>query len=238
MTIYIIVSTEIISGQNSMITKANQIREILEHEIISGKRLPGERLDEPQLTKQFKASRTPVREALVELATAGLIEMQPHRSAVVAEISVFQVIQLYEVLAELEGLSAKLAARRMTEEERMQFEELHIKIGNEINDKAPNAFPVLNKKFHDMIHRGAHNEILKSEINGLNKRLAPYRRIFHTEPHNLKIPYEEHRRVVEAIRNHNESEAGQIFKDHTALRADSITDFIAAFNQRFQKRSA
>ena len=45
MTIYIIVSTEIISGQNSMITKANQIREILEHEIISGKRLPGERLD-------------------------------------------------------------------------------------------------------------------------------------------------------------------------------------------------
>ena len=89
-----------------------------------------------------------------------------------------------------------------------------------------------------MIHRGAHNEILESEINGLNKRLAPYRRIFHNEPHNLKIPYEEHRRVVEAIRNHNESEAGKIFKDHTALRADSITDFIATFNQRFQKRSA
>jgi DNA-binding GntR family transcriptional regulator len=89
-----------------MVTRANYIREILEHEIISGERLPGERLDEPQLTRQFNASRTPVREALVELATAGLIEMQPHRSAIVAEISVHQVIQLYEVLAELEGLSA------------------------------------------------------------------------------------------------------------------------------------
>ena len=221
-----------------MITKANQIREILEHEIISGKRLPGERLDEPQLTKQFNASRAPVREALVELATAGLIEMQPHRSAIVAEISVFQVIQLYEVLAELEGLSAKLAARRMNEEERIEFEELHKKIGNKISNKETDAFPVLNKKFHDMIHRGAHNQILETEINGLNKRLAPYRRIFHNEPHNLKIPYEEHRRVVEAVRDRNENEAAQIFREHTALRADSITDFIAAFNQRFQKRSA
>ena len=221
-----------------MVTRTNHIRETLEHEIISGKRLPGERLDEPQLTKQFNASRAPVREALVELATAGLIEMQPHRSAIVAEISVFQVIQLYEVLAELEGLSAKLAARRMNEEERTEFEELHKKIGNKISNKETDAFPVLNKKFHDMIHRGAHNQILETEINGLNKRLAPYRRIFHNEPHNLKIPYEEHRRVVEAVRDRNENEAAQIFREHTALRADSITDFIAAFNQRFQKRSA
>jgi len=221
-----------------MVTRANYIREILEHEIISGERLPGERLDEPQLTRQFNASRTPVREALVELATAGLIEMQPHRSAIVAEISVHQVIQLYEVLAELEGLSAKLATRRMTKEERSKFEKLHKKIGNKINDNNRDAFPALNKEFHDMIHRGAHNEILEAEIDGLNKRLAPYRRIFHNEPHNLKVPYEEHRRVVAAVRNRNEEQAAQIFKDHTALRADSITDFIAAFNQRFQKRSA
>jgi DNA-binding GntR family transcriptional regulator len=221
-----------------MATRANHIREILEHQIISGERLPGERLDEPQLTKQFNASRTPVREALVELATAGLIEMQPHRSAVVAEISVYELIQLYEVLAELEGLSAKLAARRMTKEERSEFEKLHKKIGAKIENNERNAFPILNKEFHEMIHRGAHNQILELEINGLNKRLAPYRRIFHNEAHNLNVPYEEHGRVVDAIRNRDEGEACQIFKDHTALRAESITDFIAAFNQRFQKRSA
>ena len=221
-----------------MVTRTNVIREILENEIITGVRVPGERLDEPQLTRQFNASRTPVREALVELATAGLVEMQPHRSAVVAEISVYQVIQLYEVLAELEGLSARLAARRMTKEERTEFEQLHKKIGENISDNNREAFPALNKKFHDMIHRGAHNEILETEIDALNKRLAPYRRIFHNEPHNLKVPYEEHRGVVAAIMNRNEGEAAQIFKDHTALRADSITDFITAYDQRFQKRTA
>ena len=221
-----------------MVTRANNIRETLEHEIISGERQPGDRLDEPQLTKRFDASRTPVREALVELATAGLVEMQPHRSAVVAEISVHQVIQMYEVLAELEGLCARLAARRMTEEERAKFEKLHREIGRLIEKGDRDAFPTLNKQFHDMIHRGAHNEILEDQIGGINKRLAPYRRIFHDEPHDLSIPYAEHQNVVAAIQNRDENLADQIFKNHTALRADRITDFIAAFDRRFQKRSA
>lgn len=221
-----------------MVTRANNIRDVLESEIISGERQPGDRLDEPQLTARFNASRTPVREALVELATAGLVEMQPHRSAVVAEISVQQVIQMYEVLAELEGLSARLAARRMSDEERTKFDALHTKVGDIIDKGDRAAFPALNKQFHEMIHHSAHNEILEEQIDGLNKRLAPYRRIFHEVPHDLSIPYAEHQNVVAAIQNRDENLADQIFKDHTALRADKITDFIAAFDRRFEKRSA
>lgn len=221
-----------------MVTRANNIRDVLESEIISGERQPGDRLDEPQLTARFNASRTPVREALVELATAGLVEMQPHRSAVVAEISVQQVIQMYEVLAELEGLSARLAARRMSDEERTKFDALHTKVGDLIDKGDRAAFPALNKQFHEMIHHSAHNEILEEQIDGLNKRLAPYRRIFHDVPHDLSIPYAEHQNVVAAIQNRDENLADQIFKDHTALRADKITDFIAAFDRRFEKRSA
>lgn len=221
-----------------MVTRANNIRDVLESEIISGLRQPGDRLDEPQLTRQFDASRTPVREALVELATAGLVEMQPHRSAVVAEVSVHQVIQMYEVLAELEGLSARLAVRRMTEEEREGFETLHVEIGRLIKADDRDGFPALNKKFHDAIHHGAHNDILRGQIDGLNKRLAPYRRIFHEEPHDLNIPYTEHEGLVAALRNHEADLADQIFRDHTALRADKITDFIVAFERRFERKSA
>ena len=221
-----------------MVTRANNIRDVLESEIISGERQPGDRLDEPQLTARFNASRTPVREALVELATAGLVEMEPHRSAVVAEISVQQVIQMYEVLAELEGLSARLAARRMSDEERTKFDALHTKVGDIIDKGDRAAFPALNKQFHEMIHHSAHNEILEEQIDGLNKRLAPYRRIFHDVPHDLSIPYAEHQNVIAAIQHRDENLADQIFKDHTALRADKITDFIAAFDRRFEKRSA
>ena len=154
-----------------METRANSIRDALEQEIISGLRIPGERLDEPQLTRQFNVSRTPVREALVELATSGLVEMRPHRSAVVAEIGAGQVIQMYEVLAELEGLSARLAVRRMSEDERATIAAFHARIGRLIEKCDRDNFPALNKNFHDMIHAGAHNEILRAEIDGLNERI-------------------------------------------------------------------
>lgn len=221
-----------------MVTRANIIRETLENEIISGDLQPGDRLDEPQLKGRFDASRTPVREALVELSSMGLVEMWPHRSAIVAEVSVHQVIQMYEVLAELEGLCAGLAARRMAEDELIELESIHQEIRRAIENGDRGVFPSLNKNFHDMIHRGAHNEILENQVAGLNRRLAPYRRIFHEVPHDLSIPYAEHQAVVVAIQSRDVERADQIFKDHTSLRADRITDFIAAFERRFEKRSA
>jgi DNA-binding GntR family transcriptional regulator len=141
-----------------METRANTIRDALEQEIISGVRFPGERLDEPQLTRQFKVSRTPVR-------------------------------QMYEVLVELEGLSARLAVRRMTRDERSALAAQHARIGRLIEADGTDEFPALNKTFHDMIHVGGHNDILRAEIDGLNKRLAPYRRIYREEPLDLRIPY-------------------------------------------------
>ncbi len=221
-----------------MTTRANTIRDLLEHEIISGERMPGDRLDEPQLTRRFDVSRTPVREALVELAAEGLVEMQPHRSAVVAEVSVGRVIEMYEVLGRLEGLSARLAARRMTEDERKELAAMHARIGLMIEANDRESFPALNKKFHDLVHRGAHNDVLNEQISGLNKRLTPYRRIYREEPHDLRTPYEEHDGVVTAIMNRDEAAAERIFSDHTALRAEAMTDFVAAFKRRFEKQSA
>lgn len=222
----------------TMVTRANNIRDALEHEIISGQRMPGDRLAEPQLTRQFEVSRTPVREALVELATAGLVEMQPHRSAVVAEVSVGRVIEMYEVLAELEGLCARLAARRMTDAERDGLKTQHEEIAQGLEQDDRDVFPALNKKFHDMIHAGAHNVVLRDQIDGLNKRLSPYRRVYREAPHDLGIPLSEHAGVVAAVQDRDEASAERIFRDHTALRAESMTDFIAAFNRRFERRSA
>ena len=80
--------------------------------------------------------------------------MQPHRSAVVAEASVGQVIEMYEVLAELEGLCARLAARRMTDAERDRLRAQHVAIARCLERDDRDAFPALNKEFHDMIDAG------------------------------------------------------------------------------------
>ena len=80
--------------------------------------------------------------------------------------------------------------------------------------------------------------MLHDEIDLLNKRLAPYRRIYHEEPHDLNVPYIEHDNVVRALIDRNEDAAALIFRAHTALRAESMTDFIAAYNRQFERQSA
>ena len=221
-----------------MATRAGSIRNVLEREIVSGERMPGDRLDEPQLTRRFGVSRTPVREALVELATVGLVEMRPHRSAVVAEIGVAQILEMYEVLAELEGLSARLAARRMTNRERSKLRALHEDIAVAVNGDDHAAFAPLNQAFHDLVHAGSHNGILIGQIDTLNRRLSPYRRIYREEPHDLGTPHAEHDAVVGAILDRDEQAADRIFGGHTALRAERIADFITAYNRRFERKSA
>ena len=107
---------------------ADKIRKSMELEIIAGKLRPGDKLDELSLAERYNVSRTPIREAIAELAAEGLVETRPRRSAIVATFSIQQIIEMYEVLAVLEGLCANLAARRMSEEERDDLVILHSKI--------------------------------------------------------------------------------------------------------------
>src|SRR3546814_11032117 len=82
-------------------------------------------LDESKLAQHFGVSRTPVREALRELAAADLVVLRPRQGAVVATVTVTQLLHMFEVMAELESFCARLAARRMTAEERRHLTEVH-----------------------------------------------------------------------------------------------------------------
>ena len=105
--------------------RADRLRDQLEQDIVTGALRPGERLDEQSLAARFGVSRTPIREALMQLATAGLIELQPRRGAFVASLSLKDVIERFEVMAALEGTCGALAARRITEPERLALLEAH-----------------------------------------------------------------------------------------------------------------
>ena len=99
------------------LTLADQLRESIEEAIATGDLPPGARLDEAELIARFDVSRTPVREALLQLAAAGMVEMRPRHGAVVAKISLPRLIEMFEVMAELEAMSSRLAARRMDAQE-------------------------------------------------------------------------------------------------------------------------
>ncbi|MEX0758780.1 MAG: GntR family transcriptional regulator, partial [Tistlia sp.] len=104
---------------------ADRVRLELEREIVVGDLAPGVRLDEVGLAERYAVSRTPVREALMQLAASGLVEMRPRQGALVAAIGTFQLAEMFEVMSELEALCARLAARRMTPRERDGLAALH-----------------------------------------------------------------------------------------------------------------
>ena len=95
--------------------RSDALRDHLEEDILTGALRPGDRLDEMSLAERFGVSRTPIREALFHLAAAGLIDNRPKRGAIVAEIGPRQLVEMFEVMAELEGMCARLAARRATQ---------------------------------------------------------------------------------------------------------------------------
>jgi DNA-binding GntR family transcriptional regulator len=102
-----------------------RLRESIEEEIATGRLLPGTRLDEVELATRFGVSRTPIREALRLLLGEGLVETRPQRGAVVAQVTPQRLIEMFEVMAELEAMCARLAARRMSDVELAEVEAAH-----------------------------------------------------------------------------------------------------------------
>src|ERR1700719_4991000 len=106
-------------------TRAEELRLQLADEIVRGTLPPGAALDETDIARRFKVSRTPVREALRQLAASGLVDARAHRSAVVARPTIDRLTGMFEAMAELEALCAGLAAERMLAAERHRLEAIH-----------------------------------------------------------------------------------------------------------------
>src|SRR5688500_17260152 len=113
------------SPSDRKLTLAEELRLQIADEIVRGALEPGAALDETELARRFGVSRTPVREAIRQLAASGLVETRAHRGSVVAQPDARHVAGMFEVMAELESLCAGYAAERMTAVERQALLELH-----------------------------------------------------------------------------------------------------------------
>src|ERR1700678_371806 len=107
------------------LTQADRLAEAIVESVLSGEFQPGLRLDEGMLAERYGVSRTPVREALRQLGSTGLIELKPRRGATVATPTSAQLETLFGAMAEIEAACARLAAMSMTPIERRRLQSLH-----------------------------------------------------------------------------------------------------------------
>ena len=104
-------------------TRADALKDAIAQAILQGDIRPGQRLDEVSVAHRFAVSRTPVREALKQLAAMELVAIRPHRGAVVAGLEPARLVELFEAMAEIEAACARLAASRMDGVDRLRLEE-------------------------------------------------------------------------------------------------------------------
>jgi DNA-binding GntR family transcriptional regulator len=196
------------------LTRAEELRLQLADEIVRGELAPGSALDETDIARRFSVSRTPVREALRQLAASGLVETRAHRGAVVAQPSIERLGGMFEAMAELEALCAGLAAERMMPAERYRLEAIHEELRVLSYAGDPDRFHEVNERFHSSIYIGSQNGHIAEITLATRKRVQPFRRAQFRNLGRLAQSHAEHDRVVVAIMRGDRNGAANAMRAH------------------------
>lgn len=209
-------------------TSAEDIRRQLSDRILAGELAPGSTLDETQLAAEFSVSRTPIREALKQLAASGLVEQRPHRSSIVAKPDTEALTGMFELMGHLEALCAGLSAERMTTAERHALDELHSEMAVIVSNGDRLAYIRFNELFHNAIYAGSHNGYLEEVTRSTRQRLQPFRRAQFSTLGRLAKSHAEHGHIVEAILRGNSIDAQSHMRAHITLVEDAWNEFAGA----------
>ncbi len=186
--------------------------EALYSRIMGGEIKPGERVREAGVAKEFGLSRTPVREVLQRLESEGLLMHQPHRGMVVKQLDHQAVTELYLMREVLEATAASMAAQHASdaevaalqdilEEQRKQYATREVGDDDKgcRNESDDSAAANLNKMFHKMLVRSAHNRYLFDMAQTLSIELALLGRTTLSLSGRLEESLLEHQAILDAI---------------------------------------
>jgi DNA-binding GntR family transcriptional regulator len=208
---------------------ADRIREELEQAIMAAEFAEGERLDEVTLSARFSVSRTPVREALHALAASGLVETVPRRGVFVRYPSFIKLIEMFDVMAELEAMCGRLAARRITDDELDRLDEAAAACQSAMEKGDADEYYRENERFHHVLYDASGNSFLAQEASKLHRRLKPFRRLQLRLRGRLKQSMQEHRDVQDALRKGDAERAARVLKRHISIQGENLNDLMAHF---------
>ena len=211
------------------VTLAESLRQQLEGAIAAGHLEPGSRLDEQEIAQRFGVSRTPVREAFRLMAASNLVELRGRQGATVRAIKAEALIEMFQVMAELEGLCARLAARRVSQAWGNQIAEIHQRLVAAGETGDIDVFYDVNQEFHEAIYEASRNAFLADQTRKLRNQVAAYRRRVTRMPNRIADTVREHEAIMQAVLAHDPERAHSAMRDHVNLLGDNLLDFLAGF---------
>lgn len=220
------------------ITRSEDVRLRLAADIVDGRLAPGMPLDETEVAARYGVSRTPLREAIRDLAAMGLVEIRPHRSAMVTRPSPEQIRQMFDVMAELEALCASLSAIHMSPAERRFLQSVHNDLAAILKEDDPSRYHVVNERFHASVYAGSHNAYLIELTMATRKRLSPFRQAQFLTAGRLARSYAEHELILTAIMQGDKYSAAKAMRDHILTVEDSYEQYAGLRDRAAQDPTA
>lgn len=194
-------------------------------QIVTGAVRPGEKLDEISLALRFEVSRTPVREALRQLTAMRLVEHRPNRGAIVAVVTQDHLASMFEGMAELEAICARLSAERMTAQERHVLDAEHQASVRLVHQGRGEEYETYNFEFHGRLYTGAHSAHIEEVTSLTRNRLAPFRRAQFRLPGRLEKSWKEHDTIVSAILRADGETASAAARGHVSIVSEASAVF-------------
>ncbi len=213
-------------------TIAEEVCRKIADDVIRGDFPPGTKLEGQVLADRYGISRTPVREALRQLVTTGLVEVRPRKGFTVSEINGDQLAKMFEALGEVESLCTRFAAQRMSATERKKLQRLHEHCAERADGEDIEAYFEADNEFHDAIQNGAHNEYMTGAAAALRMRLAPFRFAHFRVEHRSQTSSDEHDRIVRAIVAGSPDEAQAAMREHFTNSAIEAIEYVTAKQRR------
>lgn len=200
----------------------------IQAQLLDGTLLPGDPVDEAELAARYKVSRTPVREAMLQLQAQGLLTSMSRGGMVVAKMDVQQLLSMWELLAELESLCARYACERMTPDERQALKAQHEATVAVVEAGDDEGWREANLAFHEFLYKGSRNPYLRQEILRMRTRTGAYRRHAFGAVGRIQTSYSHHAEILEAILNSDSEAAAKAMFHHMSPGhgARGVTDMI------------
>src|SRR5690554_5012091 len=190
--------------------------------IVEGQLPAGSRINERGLCETLGISRTPLRQVVKVLAAEGLIDITPNRGASVAEMSLTDVLEAFELMAGLESPSGELACERISDAELTELQSLHDEMVACRKREDLSGYYNRNRQIHNLIIQATRNQTLRQVYETTNRRLHALRFQSNFDVQKWDRAIAEHETILEALKKRDGTQLSAVLKQHLLHKRDVV----------------
>lgn len=191
-----------------------QVYSRLQEMILTGALRLGEQLDERAIAAELNVSRTPIREAIGQLVSEGIVEYRPYRGNYVRTFTVKQVNDLFQVRSALEALAIRLAMPKISQEVAHQIHCILDRVEAALDAGDLAAYSAADRDFHNTILHLTGNETLIDALDRLAFQIQMIRTIANQDPHVVERTHRERPRILAALEARDADLAAKLMEEH------------------------